>query len=98
LTCNNSFKREKIFKQKKNSNIKKKTLKLVNFLLRLKYKKKERMTHVQTESQVARLCLNLVISTLGSVCLYRIMPHFKDMFIKAGLRGVDMSKQDKHVM
>ncbi len=56
------------------------------------------MNVITADTQVLRLFLNLVISIMGSVCLYRIMPHFKDMFIKADLKGIDLNKKDKHVM
>lgn len=49
-------------------------------------------------SQAVRLCMNLVISLFGSILLYKIMPKFKDMFLKADLKGVDMSKKEKYQM
>ncbi len=49
-------------------------------------------------SQSLRLVMNLLISICGSVLLYKIMPKFKDMFMKADLKGVDMSKRDKYQM
>lgn len=50
----------------------------------------------EKNSQVIRLLLNLTISIAGSVCLYKIMPKFKEMFIKADLKGCDMSKREKY--
>ena len=52
----------------------------------------------EKNSQVIRLLLNLTISIAGSVCLYKIMPKFKEMFIKADLKGCDMSKREKYFM
>lgn len=49
-------------------------------------------------SQIIRLLLNVSVSFIGSVCLYKVMPKFKDMFIKADLKGIDMSKKDKYTM
>ena len=49
-------------------------------------------------SQIIRLLLNVSISFVGSIFLYKVMPKFKDMFIKADLKGVDMSKKDKYTM
>lgn len=49
-------------------------------------------------SQTIRLFLNLVISIIGSVLLYKIMPKFKDMFMKADLKGSDLSKKEKYQM
>ena len=47
-------------------------------------------------SQSIRLFINLFISIAGSYVLYKIMPKFKEMFTKAGLKGVDMSKKEKY--
>jgi hypothetical protein len=49
-------------------------------------------------SQALRLVMNLFISICGSMLLYKIMPKFKDMFMKADLKGIDMSKKDKYQM
>ena len=49
-------------------------------------------------SQIIRLLMNFSISAAGSVCLYKIMPKFKDMFMKADLKGIDMSKKEKYHM
>lgn len=49
-------------------------------------------------SQIIRLLLNVSVSFIGSVGLYKVMPKFKDMFIKADLKGIDMSKKDKYAM
>lgn len=49
-------------------------------------------------SQIVRLFLNLLISIAGSICLYQIMPKFKEMFLKADLKGIDMSKKEKLVI
>lgn len=52
----------------------------------------------EKESQLIRLVLNLIISAVASVFLYKIMPRFRDTFIKADLKGVDMSKREKYTM
>ena len=52
----------------------------------------------EKQSQEIRLALNLIISVLSSVTLYKIMPRFKDMFMKADLKGIDMSKKEKYQM
>jgi hypothetical protein len=52
----------------------------------------------EKQSQTIRLFLNLAISLLGSILLYKIMPKFKDMFLKADLKGIDMSKKEKYYM
>lgn len=49
-------------------------------------------------SQIIRLLLNVSVSFIGSVGLYKVMPKFKDMFIKADLKGIDMSKKDKYAI
>ena len=49
-------------------------------------------------SQIIRLLLNLSISIAGSICLYKLMPKFKDMFLKADLKGMDLSKKEKYHM
>ncbi|XP_076339158.1 alg7 dolichyl-phosphate N-acetylglucosaminephosphotransferase isoform X1 [Tachypleus tridentatus] len=38
------------------------------------------------------LLINFAMSTAGFLVVLRVIPKFKDMFIKAGLKGVDMSK------
>jgi hypothetical protein len=52
----------------------------------------------ERRSQTIRLFMNLAISMAASWFLYRIMPKFKDMFMKADLKGTDMSKKDKYQM
>jgi len=52
----------------------------------------------EKRSQTIRLFMNLVISMAASLLLYRIMPKFKEMFMKADLKGTDMSKKDKYQM
>jgi hypothetical protein len=52
----------------------------------------------EKQSQTIRLFLNLAISLMGSILLYKIMPKFKDMFLKADLKGIDMSKKEKYYM
>lgn len=47
-------------------------------------------------SQIIRLLLNFSISIAGSICLYKLMPKFKDMFLKADLKGMDLSKKEKY--
>lgn len=49
-------------------------------------------------SQTIRLFMNLAISIAGSYILYKIMPKFKEMFVKADLKGTDMSKKEKYQM
>lgn len=46
-------------------------------------------------SQTSRLFINVALSVGGSIGLYKIMPKFKEMFLKADLKGTDMSKKDK---
>ncbi|RNA15523.1 UDP-N-acetylglucosamine--dolichyl-phosphate N-acetylglucosaminephosphotransferase [Brachionus plicatilis] len=46
-------------------------------------------------SQTIRLFLNVAISFAGSIILFKIMPKFKDMFIRADLKGTDLSKKNK---
>ncbi|CAF0926389.1 unnamed protein product [Brachionus calyciflorus] len=46
-------------------------------------------------SQTIRLFLNLAISIAGSIILYKIMPKFKDVFMRADLKGTDLSKKEK---
>lgn len=46
-------------------------------------------------SQTIRLFLNVAISLSGSIILFKIMPKFKDMFIRADLKGTDLSKKEK---
>lgn len=49
-------------------------------------------------SQTIRLFMNFAISLAGSILIYKVMPKFKEMFIKADLKGIDMSKKDKYTM
>lgn len=49
-------------------------------------------------SQTIRLFLNLAISISGSLLLYKVMPKFKDTFMKADLKGTDLSKKEKYQM
>jgi hypothetical protein len=53
---------------------------------------------VQIRMNTIRLFVNVVISGLASFVLYKIMPRFKDMFLKADLKGIDLNKKDKYVM
>lgn len=46
-------------------------------------------------SQTIRLVLNVAISLTGSIILFKIMPKFKDMFVRADLKGTDLSKKEK---
>lgn len=46
-------------------------------------------------SQTIRLILNVAISLAGSIILFKIMPKFKDMFVRADLKGIDLSKKDR---
>ena len=58
----------------------------------------EKIVKDEVLSQQIRLFMNLGISILGSIILYKIMPKFKEMFVKADLKGVDMSKKEKYEM
>ena len=49
-------------------------------------------------SQIVRLVLNLLISVAASFLLYKLMPRFKDVFMKANLKGIDMSKKERYEM
>ena len=58
----------------------------------------EQVSHflqIADQSQFVRLSLNLIISFVGSCLLYKIMPKFKEMFMRADLKGKDLSKKDK---
>ncbi len=57
-----------------------------------------RIANDEDLSQTIRLFMNLFISIFGSVLLYKIMPKFKNMFIKADLKGTDLNKIEKNVM
>ena len=52
----------------------------------------------ETKSHIIRLIANAAISILGSVFLFKVMPKFKDMFMKADLKGTDLSKKEKYQM
>lgn len=52
----------------------------------------------ETKSQEIRLVLNLIISCMSSFILFKLMPKFKDMFMRADLKGTDMSKKNKYEM
>jgi len=52
----------------------------------------------EKQSQTIRLFLNFAITVFGSILVYKIMPKFKDMFLKADLKGIDMSKKEKYYM
>ena len=41
------------------------------------------------------VCINAVMATAGFLVCYNIIPKFKDMFIKANLFGIDLSKTSK---
>jgi hypothetical protein len=49
-------------------------------------------------SQVFRLVVNVLISIIGSFVIYKIIPKFKDILLKADMKGVDMSKKEKIIM
>jgi hypothetical protein len=53
---------------------------------------------IDNKSQFVRLFLNLLISIAGSWGLYKIMPKFKEMFMRADLKGIDLSKKDRVAM
>jgi UDP-N-acetylglucosamine--dolichyl-phosphate N-acetylglucosaminephosphotransferase len=42
--------------------------------------------------------VNVVVSVVAYVVTVRIIPRFKDMFVKANLCGIDMSKSRKEKM
>ena len=50
------------------------------------------MQMVEVYEQCAPLLINVIMSTVASIGLWSIIPKFKDMFINAGLSGVDMNK------
>ena len=52
----------------------------------------------ERQSQTIRLSLNIVISVICSWSLYKIMPKFKEMFMRADLKGIDLSKKEKYAM
>ena len=52
----------------------------------------------ETKSHVIRLIGNVLISILGSISLLKLMPKFKEMFMKADLKGTDLSKKEKYQM
>lgn len=52
----------------------------------------------ETRSHVIRLSLNLIISIVASYIIFKIMPKFKEMFMKADLKGTDLSKKEKYQM
>jgi hypothetical protein len=53
---------------------------------------------IDDKSQFIRLLLNLLISIAGSWGLYKIMPRFKEMFMRADLKGIDLSKKERIAM
>jgi UDP-N-acetylglucosamine--dolichyl-phosphate N-acetylglucosaminephosphotransferase len=44
------------------------------------------------------IIVNVIVSVAAYVVTVRIIPRFKDMFIKANLYGIDMSKSRKEKM
>jgi hypothetical protein len=52
----------------------------------------------QVQLNTIRLFVNVLLSGCASYFLYKIMPKFKDMFLKADLKGTDLNKKDKNVM
>jgi hypothetical protein len=52
----------------------------------------------ETKTHIIRLIANAVISIIGSLFLFKVMPKFKDMFMKADLKGTDLSKKEKYQM
>ncbi|GAB6027454.1 hypothetical protein CHUAL_001714 [Chamberlinius hualienensis] len=44
------------------------------------------------------VALSIAIAAGSSVLTYKLIPNFKEMFIKAGLSGVDMSKKKKDII
>lgn len=54
------------------------------------------MDYDETKSHVIRLIGNVIISILGSISLLKLMPKFKEMFMKADLKGTDLSKKEKY--
>jgi hypothetical protein len=56
------------------------------------------MDYDETKSHVIRLIGNVIISILGSISLLKLMPKFNEMFMKADLKGTDLSKKEKYQM
>lgn len=50
-----------------------------------------------SETQI-HILVNAVMSILGFIVCYKIIPKFKTMFINAHLYGTDMSKREKKKM
>jgi len=44
------------------------------------------------------IIVNVIVSVVAYVVAVRIIPRFRDMFIKANLFGIDMSKSRKEKM
>ena len=44
------------------------------------------------------IIVNVIVSVVAYVVAVRIIPRFRDMFIKANLYGLDMSKSSKEKM
>jgi UDP-N-acetylglucosamine--dolichyl-phosphate N-acetylglucosaminephosphotransferase len=44
------------------------------------------------------IIVNVIVSAVAYVVAVRIIPRFRDMFIKANLYGIDMSKSSKEKM
>jgi len=44
------------------------------------------------------IIVNVIVSVVAYVVAVRIIPRFRDMFIKANLYGIDMSKSRKEKM
>jgi UDP-N-acetylglucosamine--dolichyl-phosphate N-acetylglucosaminephosphotransferase len=44
------------------------------------------------------IIVNVTVSVVAYVVTVRIIPRFKDMFVKANLYGIDMSKSRKEKM
>lgn len=42
------------------------------------------------------LVVNFALSSLGFYVTFSAIPRLKDMFLKAGLKGLDMSKPNKY--
>jgi hypothetical protein len=49
-------------------------------------------------SNEIRLITNVLLSIVSSILLFKLMPKFKEMFLKADLKGTDLSKREKYQM
>lgn len=52
----------------------------------------------ESYSNEIRLMANVILSIVSSALLFKLMPKFKEMFLKADLKGTDLSKKEKYQM